>query len=288
MRSFKKMMAVLLCGALMAMTAAMPAAAARMPQASGSTTFSQGGMTVDASNVSDGYVMVKYDGSSPRVKLQITKNTTYTFDVTTRGTYEVFPLTEGNGSYKIQGFEHVSGNQYAPVFNQTVSVSLSDEFGPFLHPNQYVNFGPQNAAVQVAAQLAAGKDQIGTVEAVYRYVIDNVTYDYAKAQSVQSGYLPNVDSTLATRICFDYAALMAAMLRSQDIPTKLVIGYTGGLYHAWVSVYINGVGWVDNAIYFDGTKWSLMDPTFMSTGGSGEAAKQYVGNGSNYTERYSY
>ena len=132
MRSFKKMMAVLLCGALMAMTAAMPAAAARMPQASGSTTFSQGGMTVDASNVSDGYVMVKYDGSSPRVKLQITKNTTYTFDVTTRGTYEVFPLTEGNGSYKIQGFEHVSGNQYAPVFNQTVSVSLSDEFGPLL------------------------------------------------------------------------------------------------------------------------------------------------------------
>ena len=70
----------------------------------------------------------------------------------------------------------------------------------------------------VAAQLAAGKDQLGIVKAVYDYVIGHVTYDYGKAQTVQSGYLPNVDSTLAsgTGICFDYAALMTSMLRSQE------------------------------------------------------------------------
>ena len=160
----------------------------------------------------------------------------------------------------------------------------------FLYPNQYVNFNSGSAAVATAAQLTAGMDQIQTVEAVYHYVTTHVTYDYAKAQSVKSGYLPNVDSTLATGtgICFDYAALMTAMLRSRDIPTKLVIGYTGDLYHAWVSVYINGVGWVDDVIYFDGTKWSLMDPTFISTGGNSDAAKQYVGTGANYREKYSY
>lgn len=59
-----------------------------------------------------------------------------------------------------------------------------------------------------------------------------LTYDKKKAQTVQSGYLPNVDQVLASKtgICFDYAALMTAMLRSQGIPTKLVVGYTGNVY----------------------------------------------------------
>ena len=100
--------------------------------------------------------------------------------------------------------------------------------------------------------------QIGVVTAIYNYVINNLTYDTAKAQSVQSGYLPNVDVVLAQKkgICFDYAALMTAMLRSQDIPTKLVVGYTGSLYHAWINVFLEGQGWVDNVIYFDGHDWN--------------------------------
>ena len=86
--------------------------------------------------------------------------------------------------------------------------------------------------MQKGAELSAGAtDQITVVTDIYNYVINNLTYDTAKAQSVQSGYLPNVDVVLAQKkgICFDYAALMTAMLRSQDIPTKLVVGYTGSL-----------------------------------------------------------
>lgn len=256
--------------------------------ASGAVTFSGGGATIDASNTSNGYLMVKYSGGNQRIKVQITKGTTYTYDLNARDAFEVYPFTEGSGSYSVKVFENVSGNQYAQLLSQTVSVSLTNDFAPFLYPNQYVNFNSGSAAVGVAAQLAAGKDALGVVDAVYKYVIANVSYDYAKAQSVQSGYLPNIDATLAshTGICFDYAALMTGMLRSQDIPTKLVIGYTGNLYHAWVSVYIAGEGWIDNIIHFDGQKWSYMDPTFMSTGG--ESAKQYVGTGSNYQEKYSY
>lgn len=263
---------------------------ARTPDASGSVTFSGGGATIDASNTGNGYLMVKYTGGNPKVKVQITKSNTYTYDLNARNAYEVYPLTEGNGNYSIKVFENVSGSQYAQLMSQNISVSLSNEFGPFLYPNQYVNFNSGSAAVGVASQLAAGKQQLEVVKAVYDYVIGHVTYDYAKAQSVQSGYLPNVDATLSsgTGICFDYAALMAAMLRSQDIPTKLVIGYTGNLYHAWVSVHIEGEGWIDDIIRFDGQSWSYMDPTFMSTGGGSESARQYVGNGSNYQEKYSY
>lgn len=76
-------------------------------------------------------------------------------------------------------------------------MDITDTFGPFLYPNQYVNFNPASAAVQKGAELSAGAtDQIGVVTAIYNYVINNLTYDTAKAQSVQSGYLPNVDVVL--------------------------------------------------------------------------------------------
>ena len=141
------------------------------------------------------------------------------------------------------------------------------------------------------AEISDGAtDQLGVVSAVYNYVVTNLTYDTAKASSVQSGYLPNVDVVLAQKkgICFDYAALMTAMLRSQDIPTKLVVGYTGNLYHAWINVYLDGQGWVDNIIYFDGNSWKLMDPTFASSANQSKEIMQYIGNGANYKAKYSY
>ena len=41
----------------------------------------------------------------------------------------------------------------------------------------------------------------------YTYVTEHITYDYDKADSVEAGYLPDVDETLqsGTGICFDYA-----------------------------------------------------------------------------------
>lgn len=264
----------------------------RTPQAGGTVVYGNGRATIDASNAADGYVMIQYTGSKNRIKIQISKGSTvYTYNLNARDAYEVFPFTEGNGTYSVKVYENTTGNQYAQVFSQDIAVSLADQFAPFLTPNQYVNFSSSSAAVQTGVQVASSAaDAIGVVTSVYDYVTGNIVYDTAKAASVQSGYLPNVDAVLASKkgICFDYAALMTAMLRSQDIPTKLVIGYTGDLYHAWVNVYIDNVGWVDNIIYFDGQNWSLMDPTFAASGGNDESVKQYIGNGSNYQAKYTY
>ena len=102
--------------------------------------------------------------------------------------------------------------------------------------------------------------------------------------------MPDIDAVLAEKkgICFDYAALMAAMLRSQGVPTKLVTGYTGSSYHAWISTYSEETGWVEGVIFFDGTTWKLMDPTFASSGGSSEDIMEYIGDGKNYKEKYLY
>ncbi|MDD3251525.1 MAG: transglutaminase-like domain-containing protein [Lachnospiraceae bacterium] len=264
----------------------------RTPVASGTTVYGEGKAKIDASNISQGYVMIQYSGSQNRIKVQISKGATvYTYDLNARDAYEVFPFTEGNGTYSVKVFENVTGNQYAQVFSKDIAVTLADQFAPFLTPNQYVNFSAGSAAVQTGAQVAASAaDALGVITNVYDYVTQNVRYDTNKAQTVQSGYLPNVDAVLASKtgICFDYAALMTAMLRSQNIPTKLVIGYTGSTYHAWVNVYIDSVGWVDNIIYFDGQNWSLMDPTFASSGGQSEEIKKYIGNASNYQAKYTY
>ncbi len=264
----------------------------RVPTASGTVTYDNDIVSVDASNVGNGYVMIKYTGSVNKIKVQISRgDLTYTYDLNARDAYEVFPLSEGDGTYSVKVFENVSGKQYSQAFSQDVEVSLEDQFEPFLYPNQYVNFTQESDAVQRAAELAAGaENDLGIVDAVYNYVIDNLTYDTEKAENVQSGYLPDVDQVLAAGkgICFDYAALMVSMLRSQDIPAKLVVGYTGSVYHAWVNVYIDGVGWIDNYIYFDGTNWSLADPTFASTGGKSDSIKQYIGDGANYQQKYCY
>ena len=72
--------------------------------------------------------------------------------------------------------------------------------------------------LEKTAELTGGKSKpLDKVGAVYNYVVHSLTYDRAKAASVTSGYLPDLDSVLASRtgICFDYASLMTGMLRSQ-------------------------------------------------------------------------
>lgn len=264
----------------------------RTPQASGTATYGNSNVTLDVSNAAQGYCMVKYSGGASKIKVQVTKgSTTYTYDLNARDSYEVFPFSEDSGAYSVKVFENIVGTQYSQAFSQNVQVNLADQFAPFLYPNQYVNFSAGSAAVKKGAELAAAApDQLGVVSAVYNYVVGNVSYDYAKAQSVKSGYLPNVDQVLSSRsgICFDYAALMTAMLRSQSIPTKLVVGYTGEMYHAWVNVYIDGMGWLDNYIYFDGTNWKLMDPTLDSSNKDSQQIKDYISNSGNYKAKYSY
>ena len=121
-------------------------------------------------------------------------------------------------------------------------------------------------------------------------MVKNLTYDQQKAETVKSGYLPVLDTVLSSKkgICFDYAALMTGMLRSQGVPCKLVVGYAGTAYHAWISVYSEETGWVDGAIYFNGSTWQRMDPTFASSSNSSESVMKYIGDGSNYTTKYVY
>ncbi len=247
---------------------------------------------IDYSNASDGYVMVKYKvATDKKLKAQVKgPTTTYTYTIQPEE-WVTFPMSDGNGDYKITVFENVEGKQYATVASVSTTIELKDEFAPFLRPNQYVDYGVAEETMKLGAKLTQGKEsELDKVQAVYEYVVGNISYDTELAENVKSGYLPVLDTVLKTKkgICFDYAALMTGMLRSQSVPCKLVVGYAGDVYHAWISVYTEKDGWVDNAIYFDGTTWKRMDPTFASSSNRSSAIMKYIGDGSNYTEKYIY
>ena len=271
----------------------MPAMFSAVPTASGTTVKRNAKALIDYSNTKDGYIMIQYlekTTKALRVQVKGPSSVVYTYTLKSDGTFEVFPLSDGNGSYQVNVFENIEGSKYSVANSVTTEVKLANEFAPFLRPNQYVNFKTDSNVVTKAAELTTGLTAVhDKVKVVYEFVISTLSYDKELAATVQSGYLPDVDAVMAKGkgICFDYAAVMTSMLRSQGVPSKLVVGYTGDIYHAWISVYSEEDGWV-STIKFDGKTWMLMDPTFADTGGQSTSVMQYIGDGTNYTSKYLY
>lgn len=264
------------------------------PEASGDAVYSNDVVSMDLSNTSEGYLMLTYSGTNEKVKFQISApdDVTCTYLVTEYNTATAFPLTGGNGDYTFSLLESVdaSKNRYALVYTQTTDVILRDEFLPFLTPNVYVNYTEESHCVLKSAELAENcYCDLEVIENIYHYVTGTITYDEKKAKSVTYGYTPDPDKTISAGegICFDYASLMTAMLRSQRIPTKLEVGYAGETYHAWISCYVDEVGWIDNIIEFNGENWSLMDPT-LAANNSSSSVQEYIGDGSKYIVKYTY
>lgn len=247
------------------------------------------GGSIDFSALSDGYIAVEAEAGS-RLKFQIIKGAeTYTYDLPEDGTVTVYPLNMGDGDYQFRLMRQVEGTKYTEAWGDAQSVALSDEFTPYLRPNQIVNYNRKSACVAEAYQVTQYcENDLEIAAAVYDYLAKNITYDYDKAQTVQSGYLPDPDSTLASKngICFDYAALAAAMMRSQGVPCQVITGYMGPdeLYHAWNRFYVKNEGWLTVEIQAAGSSWKRVDITAAAAGTSAAELE----DDQQYTTRYIY
>lgn len=266
---------------------AMPAAALLSPFSA--DAVSAAAPVVDLSHASEGYVAASAT-SDARLKLQVVcGEMSYNYDLPSDGSPIVVPLNMGDGAYRVRVMQNTSGNNYVEVYAVDADVELESEFAPYLRPNLFCDYDDSSAAVAKARELAAGAENEGDVmRDVCIWVASNITYDYDKAAELSgtSGYVPSPDETLAsgTGICFDYASLSAAMLRSLGIPCKVVTGYVSpdGVYHAWNLVYING-SWTSVEFSVRAGEWSRVDLTFAAAG-----AGDTVGNGTSYTDRYVY
>lgn len=253
---------------------------------------------IDVSNKSEGYFTAKYTGNSKKVKIQVSKDgKKYAYDLSTNGSYEAFPFQMGNGTYSIFIGENVSGTSYAGVLIQDISVSVTNGNAMYLYSNQQINFNQNSKAVIISAEICEGKStDVEKVSAIFEYISATIKYDYTLASQITSGaistYLPNPDRTLSTQkgICYDYAALFAAMCRAQGIPAKLVKGYVGAdsLYHAWNDVYITGTGWITADFKLSSIGWNSLDSTFYASSTNKKNTAAKFSDGSYYRAAYFY
>lgn len=250
------------------------------------TEFGSG--EIDLSQLASGIVGVKAQ-SDTRLKMQIVcGEDKYNYDLPNDGTETFFPLNMGDGTYTFRLMEQVGDEKYACIASEDRDVTLEDEFQPYLRPSQMVDYDENSDCVKKARELAANcSTDADVAAAVYDYMVKNIKYDTEKASTVQNGYLPSPDETLSSKkgICFDYASLAAAMLRSVGIPCKLITGYVGEeTYHAWNSFYVKNEGWITVEIRAEADKWQRVDITFAAGGMPAGA----IENDAEYTTRFTY
>lgn len=211
--------------------------------------------SIDISDLSAGIVEINYKTTDPsKIKVRISKGKehhTYQLAANNR-----FPLHLGDGEYTIMILEHFKDNKYKLVETKTVTVKLEDKNAPYLQSIQLIHWDDDMEAIAKAAELTNDlkKDQ-EKIAAIYHYIINHIAYDNDKAKNVKPGYIPSIDTVFEDQkgICYDYAALFAAMLRSQGIPTKLVMGNKDDIesLHAWNEVYTK-----------DTDEWVIIDTTY--------------------------
>lgn len=187
----------------------------------------------------------------------------YIYNILDKEDYERLPLQLGNGSYTIDLYENTSGTKYKKVYTETGYVSIEDQNTVFLTSMQQINWSSEAIAIQMAAEIvkdyelaegtAATEPEI--ISLLYDYVVQNISYDYKKIETLSYDYVPDIDQVLAdgSGICYDYSVLLSSMLRSQGIPSKLIKGYCSftDVYHAWNEIYLS-----------EEERWVVVDTTY--------------------------
>jgi hypothetical protein len=237
-----------------------------------------------------GLLRVRYTGeTNAKLKLQvIAGESEISYNLKGNGSIRDFPLQFGSGEYTARILQNVKENEYIIAESTTFTVALKDDTCVYLNSVQNIhwNYGMapmKNVKYIVANSLAGCRDDdllYCCCRDIYRYIIANIKYDPDKVIDVIYDYLPDIEQTYADRkgICYDYASLFAAMLRSISIPAKLVKGYAAynpGEYHAWNEVYIGGK-WLTIDVTRDASLLASGDPFDM------------VKDSADYTKVYEY
>lgn len=196
-------------------------------------------------------------GTDIRTKVRVASGSiNYDYDLFGRKNYEYFPLQLGKGDYIITIFENIIDSKYRITETQSFKDIVNNLMDVFKASIQTVNWNKDMLVIKKAKELVLNKKtDKDKVSAIYTYIVGTFKYDYNKINGLKSTYVPNIELIYKDKkgICYDYAAVFAAMCRSQNIPTKLIKGYTTVVkeYHAWNEIFINN-------------SWQVIDTTFDS------------------------
>ncbi len=266
-----------------------------MPEAPGIDVVANEGpeasAQIDLSNVNQGYVAASCK-AAVNVRFQVSMGSySYIYILPNDGSTHFFPLAMGSGNYSFVVFVQTTGTEYIYFLQADANVQLSDEKAPFLVPNEIVNYTADSKAVQFSYELAQhASSDLEIIQQVYYWIQNNIRYDQEKVAYVQenTSYVPNVDEVLQAEkgICYDYAALAAAMLRANGIPCQLIMGNVktpdgGTVLHAWNTIWTDETGWITVEMEVNPNNWERIDLTFAASNGD---ISQFVGDGQNYAQ----
>lgn len=185
----------------------------------------------------------------------------YVYNLFRSNDYVNYPLQLGDGSYTVSIYENTTGTKYKKVAASSYNVKLKDANNVYLQSVLEISWNEDDESIKLADELvaqaletkkaktaASKRAQVVLTEkevinTLYMYVIKNIKYDYKKIDTIDYTYLPDNDALLIIKkgICYDYSSLLASMLRSQGIPTKMAKGYANKstVYHAWNEIYLS-------------------------------------------------
>jgi len=240
------------------------------------------GLQINTTIKNTGIIKVGYSGkSTEKVKVMIEKEgKRYVYPLIPDGKIVGFPLQMGNGEYKVSVLTNVTDNRYAYLDTETFDVNISNQNSVYLNSIQLISWSPVSKAVRKNNEIVGDESSIAKkVDLAYEFIINNVSYDYGKVELLHPNYIPYPDETIVELkgICYDYASLLAAMKRSENIPVKLVKGYSTHVdgYHAWNEILIDG-------------EWVVVDTTVDAAYNKANMKFNFSKTKSNYTKVYEY
>lgn len=163
------------------------------------------------------------------------------------------------------------GRKLDVVFNGAIKIDLSQGLAikPAQLPLDEITYTLADQYWEAnAPEIIELAQSLGSTEKIYRYVSDNLTYDYNRVTTEgvsRYGALQALQNR-GSAVCMEFTDLTIALLRAAGIPAREVDGYAvvneanspvagTDVLHAWVQYYDESVGWVN------------IDPTWESITG---------------------
>src|SRR6056297_2173724 len=240
------------------------------------------GLCIDSTDKKNGLVKIGYAGkATEKVKVMIEKDgERYVYPLVPNGKIVGFPLQMGSGKYKVSVLTNIADNRYAYIDTKTLDVNITNQNSVYLNSIQLISWNPRSKAVIKNNDIVGDESNSAKkIYLVYDFIINNISYDYDKVKYLTPNYIPYPDKTIdeLKGICYDYSSLFAAMKRSEEIPIKLVKGYSTHVdgYHAWNEVLING-------------EWIVVDTTSDAAYNKANVNYNFSKKRSNYTKVYEY
>lgn len=267
-----------------------------------SGVYSNKYVNINTNTISKGYIDLDYiEPNALEIKLAVYSNVPNQYDgegswhchVSPKGKYNIkIPLTYGNTTYSILVYSHMVNAEGHYIYSKKAEIDIkvtnAPATAPFLLSTGEVIFNNNMQVIKKASQIASTcKNDFEKVSKIYDWLTDYISYKETEETALMF-YKCDIEKIYnrKTGVCYDFAVVLAAMLRSQGIPCKVVFGKysatTESVGHVWNEVYVPSSGSIKtNKLSITGNKWCILDPTYTNVNAS-ETSINFMNDRSNY------